>query len=828
MRSFADSGEWGHLDLVKAMNEIMATPRIEEPADALGAPVVGLSTSFIANRFFPFFHTFFARLGCRVVRPDAVDREAINRRTTSMCYPAEIALGLFQNLLDKKPDVIFMPHLKELYVPDGIQRRDFCNTCLFVQGEAFWMKQAFADKGLTGHGEAAATAPRLLSPTINFYKGWHTEKPAFVELGRSLGFGAAASGAAYDEAVAVHLEAEAAYKQLGREALAELEANPDSIAIVLFGRVYNAYSALANKGIPQKLVSSGVPVIPFELLPFEEEALDEDHREYMHWEFGQRILRAAKVVKKSRRLFPVYVTNFLCGPDSLLVSYFRRIMGTRPSLTLELDAHTADAGINTRIEAFLDVVRNYLEVQSNVADRASTFAPARVVTERGRQVYVDSSGERFPLTHPSVKMVVPSMGELSTRAVAATTNRFHIRTEALPVSDAEALRLGRGATTCKECVPMILCLGSLLRYVAQRGESGEKLMMFLPRAAGFCRLGQYATYTQQVIRENNVRDVALITTAMEENFSELGASWLIWAWRAIVTADVFEDTRATLLALAADRDAALQVFDGEWAEVERALREQRPRAYYRRLAQAARRLAAIPLLMPLHEAPRVMLTGEVFARRDSFTNLEMVRHLADKGFVVSTNMLSEQLLYTNYLVRSGQSEPKFGPLGWISFRISSAVQIALERKIKRILAASGLYEYEEARIEELMRYKNHLVTPNLVGEYDRIIGSMHRDALSVYAGIVAIGPFGCMQLRFAEAVAHTQTNVRAKREAMAAAGREPVVPGFEDDERIPFLNVESDGTQFPQLLQARFENFCLQAARVAARQGKRVERLEVG
>jgi len=34
-------------------------------------------------------------------------------------------------------------------------------------------------------------------------------------------------------------------------------------------------------------------------------------------------------------------------------------MGEKPSLTLELDSHTADAGIDTRIDAFIDVIINY-------------------------------------------------------------------------------------------------------------------------------------------------------------------------------------------------------------------------------------------------------------------------------------------------------------------------------------------------------------------------------------------------------------------------------------------------------------------------------------
>ncbi|GKT19357.1 acyl-CoA dehydratase activase, partial [Aduncisulcus paluster] len=69
-------------------------------------------------------------------------------------------------------------------------------------------------------------------------------------------------------------------------------------------------------------------------------------------------------------LFGTYITNFSCGPDSFLLGHFRKVMGRKPSLTLELDSHTADAGIETRIEAFLDIVDGFSrmkEPQDSVA-----------------------------------------------------------------------------------------------------------------------------------------------------------------------------------------------------------------------------------------------------------------------------------------------------------------------------------------------------------------------------------------------------------------------------------------------------------------------------
>ena len=83
---------------------------------------------------------------------------------------------------------------------------------------------------------------------------------------------------------------------------------------------------------------------------------------HMYWGLGKQILQSARYVKDHPQLFGTYITNFSCGPDSMIITYFRNIMGNKPSLTLELDSHSADAGINTRIEAALDIIKSYREL----------------------------------------------------------------------------------------------------------------------------------------------------------------------------------------------------------------------------------------------------------------------------------------------------------------------------------------------------------------------------------------------------------------------------------------------------------------------------------
>ncbi len=173
-----------------------------------------------------------------------------------------------------------------------------------------------------------------------------------------MGIGSGPALQAFEKAVKKQIDCITEMKQIGKKAMTELEAHPDKTAVVIFARPYNGFAEEAHMGIPHKLASRGVMVLPFDFLDFDEEKT----RPHMYWGMGQTILKAAEKVKKHPQLFGTYITNFSCGPDSFIIGYFRTCMDRKPSLTLELDSHTADAGIDTRIEAFLDIVTAFRQL----------------------------------------------------------------------------------------------------------------------------------------------------------------------------------------------------------------------------------------------------------------------------------------------------------------------------------------------------------------------------------------------------------------------------------------------------------------------------------
>jgi predicted nucleotide-binding protein (sugar kinase/HSP70/actin superfamily) len=77
----------------------------------------------------------------------------------------------------------------------------------------------------------------------------------------------------------------------------------------------------------------------------------------MYWGLGARILRVAKRIARTPNWYGVHLTNFSCGADSFIEHFYRHVMGEKPYLILELDEHSAVAGLLTRIEAYRNVVK---------------------------------------------------------------------------------------------------------------------------------------------------------------------------------------------------------------------------------------------------------------------------------------------------------------------------------------------------------------------------------------------------------------------------------------------------------------------------------------
>lgn len=781
---------------IRARDE-MLFQQFGKNAAAEGSPTVGLNRSFMTFNLYPLYIRFFNEIGFRVVLPDRPLAAGTVRKGASFCHPYEQAHGYFLDLLEKNPDYIVLPHVRELYVPNALSRdHDMQATCQLLQSEPYCLREAFAD---------LLEDRKVLYPIFNFSKGYDKQEKAFVELAAQMGVDREKAKAAYKIAVKEYEGFTSALREKGRAFLAELEKSPQRQAVVLFGRPYNALNADLNMGIPEKFSSRGIPVIPYDMLPFDGEEADR----HMHWASGQLLTKAAKYVKKHPQLFGTWITNFSCGPDSLLQKYFRDIMGRKPSLTLELDSHTADAGITTRVEAFLDIVERYRKIKIDLAEEKPYSGLHTVVEGSGKQSaikVVNGKGEKFPIKHEKVNLLMPSMGWMVTQlgAEALRNGGYNIVTMGEP--DALALKYGRANTSCKECLPLILIMGSLERYLAQHElPEDEMTLCFVPSANGGCRLGQYCVALENHIKNKKMDNLALFTLGNENNYAGLDQKTLIQFAKTVTISDVMDDIYNSIYALACDRRQGLEIFMEQWEKILDCFRNRGNTE--KTLRGAAAELKKIPLKKPYAEACKVMLCGEIYVRKERFASDPVMKALAQREIVMKVSPFNEWMFYVDYMVDRNILDAKHTFTERIVNKLQYYYKTHMDNKYRRILAESGLNDYGPIDIYGIMKAGEQFMSAYLGGDPIISCGSAMREIFHSFGGVVVIGPFACMQSRTTEAMLGKMLTPERKKR----------FDGTETPEGIggiPFLAIETDGNVLPQIIEAKLETFALQSNRV--------------
>jgi predicted CoA-substrate-specific enzyme activase len=754
---------------------------------------VGLCRSFLTHSLYPLYSRFFDTMGYRVVVSDEIDASGISRMESAYCLPAEITHGSFYNLLKKNLDYIFLPQVMQVPVANV---PTFSRLCVFVQGEPYFLAATFRQ-------EMESSPTVVLSPVIIMDKSYEQAGDVLVAMSGKMGINGNRAREAWHAACTVQRAFEKHLREAGREALLYLDRNPDTFGIVLFGRPYNAFAAEANMGIPGKVASRGHVIIPHDMLPSDKYEVEDR----MFWAMGQKIMKSAQFVKNHARLFGFYITNFSCGPDSFLLTFFRNEMTGKPTLALELDQHTADAGIDTRIEAALDIMKGFHQPRRKKADH---FQPAQIASGNGITVH-SSDGRRLSIFDPDVEVVLPSMGRLGTEGAAAVLRSVGIRAKALPVADKEVLLTGRKNTSCKECLPYILITGSFLRYLETVRRPRTVTLLFMPSGGGPCRLGQYVPGVEQMILKNRIPDAAVLSLTNENGYAGLGSRPLLLAAQAIIVADVFSDIRSFLSVAAVDRNVALKTLEQCWKECIAYFEGKLTLRFSVLLSAISRKLGHIPLKKRLADVPVISLVGEIYVRTEEFSRQNIIDYFEKRGFMVKVAPVAEYLFYSNYVVNQGLGEKEFSLKDQMKMLVVSRVEEWWERRIKTILSESGCYGFGMIRVEKTMASARHLMNENFRGECILTVGLAMREILEDSCGVVSIGPFGCMPSRVAEAVLKKEMNADGKLRMHTPFRNKRYLETIRE---FPFFALETDGSPFPQIVEANLEAFCVQARRV--------------
>lgn len=304
---------------------------------------IALPRTMYHFEYFPFWHSYLTGLGMTVEQSAATSEstaaDGIAHTVAEPCFPIQVAHGHLQELCRGDADLILLPALIDAESDDSTVQSHFCpwgQTLPYV---------------LAASGAAAAARGRLLTPIIHFRRG-----AAVVEQELWGSFAPfAASRQQHRRAVELGYRALSQFRatlhHAGAAAL-QAVAEQGASAILMLGRSYTLYDNRLNLHLPAKLRSRfGVNLIPLDFLPLNTVPLA-GLTDTMFWHSGRRILQGARFSAVHSNLHGLWLTHFKCGPDSYIKPLGQR-GAEKPLLIIQLDAHSNDAGVMTRCEAYL-------------------------------------------------------------------------------------------------------------------------------------------------------------------------------------------------------------------------------------------------------------------------------------------------------------------------------------------------------------------------------------------------------------------------------------------------------------------------------------------
>jgi len=320
---------------------------------------VGIPRALLYYQYHPMWKTFFEELGAEVVVSPPTTQTMLSsgssRVVADTCLPVKVFLGHVLSLVGKC-DYIFIPAVRSV-------KKKVYNCSKFL--------------GLPDMTKAVIPeSPPILDIDIDVNKGKRKLYQAIYQLGRRFTWNLfkvrQASVAAW-QAHLSYIRLMSSHGLTSPQAIERisgtLEANPKTYSshststqgvIAIIGHPYLLHDDHINHRLIHRLERFGYKVLTPEMLTTE--GLESATARLVgsaYWTYEGEIVGAGGYYLENGADGVIGIVTFGCGPDSLMMDMVRRHaarLRATAFMSLTLEEHTAEAGIVTRLEAFLDMI----------------------------------------------------------------------------------------------------------------------------------------------------------------------------------------------------------------------------------------------------------------------------------------------------------------------------------------------------------------------------------------------------------------------------------------------------------------------------------------
>ncbi len=473
---------------------------------------------------YPLWFTILTRLGFKVVLSGRSSHELFSEGMESIpsenvCYPAKLAHGHIEWLLDHGVRTIFYPCVS--YEQKHFEASDNNFNCPVV---AFYPQ--VLEKNLDRLREVGI---KYLDPFVNLANPPKLAErlvEIFEDFGVTLAEAqdAVAAGYAEDQAVRDDIAAE------GRRALAYMVEHGCK-GIVLAGRPYHVDPEI-NHGIPEMITQLGMVVLSEDAVATVPR-LERPLRVRDQWSYHSRLYEAAAMVRSEPSLQLVQLNSFGCGLDAVTTDQVQEILEAAD------DVYTV-----LKIDEVSNLGAARIRLRSLKAATAERRTSTEIVTYDP-----DAAATGFPVFDKHARrhhtIYAPQMAPIHFRLVMPVLRRMGYDVRLLEHASASDVEAGLRYVNNDVCYPAIMVIGQLINTFVEGGADPDNSSVVITQTGGMCRATNYAGMLRKGLKDAGFAQVpvlAISAQGLEESPGfKLTPALIHRAIQAIVIGDVIQN-----------------------------------------------------------------------------------------------------------------------------------------------------------------------------------------------------------------------------------------------------------------------------------------------
>ena len=674
---------------------------------------------------YPLWHTFFSDLGFRVKLSPRSNKELYEQGMETIpsdtaCYPAKIAHGHIQALIDSGVPMIFYPGV--VFEREESKEADNHFNCPIVQ--------SYPDVIRNNVDDIREGKVDYRNPYLNLANEASVAKVlgrCFKDLGITQEEINSALHHAYEELEVFKED----IRQKGEETLLMLNQKGER-GVVLSGRPYHLDPEI-NHGIAEVITQEGFHVLTEDSVSHLSDV--GNLRVVNQWVYHSRLYAAARVVAKSKNLELVQLNSFGCGLDAVTTDQVEEIMDQYGKIytVLKIDEGSNLGAIRIRLRS--------LKAAVNERDK-SNFEPTKRFEEPEKIVFTKEMRKKHTLLLPMLSPIHQS----GLFDIALEASGYNV--VCLPAMDREAINVGLKFVNNDSCYPAIISIGQLVEALQSGKYDLNNTSVMMSQTGGGCRATNYIPLLRKALNDAGFPQVPVVSVSLGNKGVESnpGFKYTLPMLKRIVVAILYGDLFERVVYRTRPYELEKGQIDAlheEWLKkVEGNVRNGSLTQFNRNMKKIIKDFDTVPISNEVK--PKVGVVGEILVKYSPTANNDIVRLLEAEGAeAVVPDLIGfmNYSLYNQIWKYDNMGMPKKNKnLAELAIKLIEVVEKPMDKALRaseRFTGIHSIYQLAEDA-SKILSIGNH------TGEGWFLTGEMIDLLKTGVNNIVCMQPFGCL------------------------------------------------------------------------------------